>query len=111
MMDMEWYFDITKAIEKPFGPGGLNLPQSEVQAKSDPFPRNLSQDFGEKIKGKVHLCIPQTVAPDDRSWTLNSAWGGWEYPALTRNPDVTEIWRVDLVDDQSELGKYVSFGR
>ncbi|MCJ1377385.1 hypothetical protein MMC17_000480 [Xylographa soralifera] len=105
MIDMEWYYDTTKAIEKPFGPDGLNLPYDEVQAKSDPFPKNLAQAFGEKSKGKVYLCIPQTVTPDDKSWSTDTAWGGWEYPALTRNADVTEIWRVDPTDDESEHGK------
>ena len=103
--DMQWYFDTTRAIRRPFGPDGLNLPDAERADKSDPFPKNLAQAFAEKSKGTVYLCIPHTVAPDDKSWNLNSAWGGWEYPALTRNKDVTEIWRVDPLDDQSEQGK------
>ena len=103
--DMQWYFSTTHAIERPFGPDGLNLPDDQQKARSDPFPKNLAQAFAEKSKGIVYLCIPHTVAPDDKSWNLNSAWGGWEYPALTRNKDVTEIWRVDPLDDQSEQGK------
>lgn len=26
---------------------------------------------------------------------MDNTWLGWEYPALTRNPDVTEIVRID----------------
>lgn len=32
---------------------------------------------------------------DGESWTDHSIWNSVEYPALTRNPNVRRIWRVD----------------
>ena len=103
--DMDWYFETTKSIQRPFGPQGQNLPSDQVNAKADPFPKNLSQAFAEMSRGIVYICVPQDQVPDDRSWGSTSAWGGWEYPALTRNADVTEIWRVDPNNADGELGK------
>ncbi|KAI9688252.1 MAG: hypothetical protein M1822_001758 [Bathelium mastoideum] len=94
IVDMDWYFATTKAIERPFGPEGQNLPFDQVQEKSDPYPKNLSQAFGEASAGRAYICIPEGVASNS-DWDVSSAWGGWEYPALTRAQAVTEIYRVD----------------
>lgn len=102
--DMAWYFDTTRSIERPFGPQGQNLPAAEVSSKSDPYPKNLSQAFAEQSKGRTYLCIPKDQVTDDQSWNPASAWGGWEYPALTRNKGVPEIWRVDPNDPTSQQG-------
>ncbi|KAB8238539.1 uncharacterized protein BDW43DRAFT_261981 [Aspergillus alliaceus] len=32
---------------------------------------------------------------DGTAFPATSVWGGWEYPALTRNPRVTKIIQVD----------------
>lgn len=60
----------------------------------DPFLKRLSQAFAEASTGDVYLCTPDDNAPDN-NFGDQTAWGGWEYPALTRNPDVTTIYRVD----------------
>jgi hypothetical protein len=63
----------------------------------------------------VVYCLSQAMAmsvinPDvylfinkDEAWRDNSAWEQWEYWALTRNPNVQRIWRVDP-RDPDDLG-------
>lgn len=60
----------------------------------DMFPKRLSQAFGEASSGHVYVCTPEDNAPDN-NFRRDLAWGGWEYPALTRNRDVMMITRVD----------------
>ena len=56
---------------------------------------NLSQGFAELTKGEAWLLMPDGSG----AWSDTSAWGAYEYPALTRNPDVTKIWRVNVAGD------------
>jgi hypothetical protein len=37
-------------------------------------------------------------------WGENSAWEQYEYWAITRNPNVKRIWRVDPRDPETDLG-------
>lgn len=60
----------------------------------DVFQKRLSQAFGEATRGDAYVCTPESNAPNN-DFNQDLAWGGWEYPALTRNPDVTNIIRVD----------------
>lgn len=61
--------------------------------KVDQFQKRLSQAFAEASKGTVYFFTKgeneRTCMPD------NLAWGGWEFPALTRNREVKEIIQVD----------------
>lgn len=52
-----------------------------------PFNKHLSQAFVESSAGKVFVFIPENVF----EWNINSAWGGGEDPALTRNPAMDSI--------------------
>lgn len=61
---------------------------------ADPFQKRLAQAFAEASKGDAYVCTPEDNAPDNQ-FDKDLAWGGWEYPALTRNHDVTKIIRLD----------------
>ncbi|KAL8662730.1 MAG: hypothetical protein Q9168_008212 [Polycauliona sp. 1 TL-2023] len=61
---------------------------------NDPFMKRLSQAFAEASKGDAYICTPESNAPNN-DFNQDLAWGGWEYPALTRNGDVNRIVRVD----------------
>lgn len=88
------------AIEKPFGKDGLNLPSEEKAKIVDPFLKNLSQAFAEETAGEAYVIVPKGV-----DFYPDSAWTGWEYPALTRNRRVEKIWKVELdASDPSQFG-------
>ena len=96
LCDPQWRDSVQKAIMEPFKrPGITNAELSALVDKADPFLKNLSQAFAETSKGDVYVFIPQGQLPGNQ-WDLSSAWGGWEYPALTANADVERILRVDL---------------
>lgn len=73
---------------------GLAIMQSGLQSNLDVFQKRLSQAFAEASAGDAYLCTPETNAPAD-DFVLTTAWGGWEYPALTRNSKVNRVIRVD----------------
>ncbi|PLN79629.1 hypothetical protein BDW42DRAFT_172389 [Aspergillus taichungensis] len=62
-------------------------------AKVDQFQKRLSQAFAEASQGTVYFFTKKQNKGTDMSENL--AWGGWEYPALTRNTKVKEIVQVD----------------
>ncbi|KAL2046380.1 hypothetical protein N7G274_001827 [Stereocaulon virgatum] len=96
LCDGDWRFAVQKAIVEPFKRPGMNNDELfALEEKADPFLKNLSQAFAETSKGDVYVFIPEGQLPNNQ-WNLDSAWGGWEYPALTKNTDVQRIWRVDL---------------
>ncbi len=64
---------------------------------ADPFMKRLSQAFAEASSGTVYFFCP---TGKDGTSTVDfpvpqTAWGGWEFPALTRNPNVVSIIQVD----------------
>ena len=65
----------------------------QSHSKLDSFQKRLSQAFAEASKGTVYFFTKK--GNDGTSMSENQAWGGWEYPALTRNPNVKEIVQVD----------------
>ncbi|KAL8908674.1 MAG: hypothetical protein Q9171_005356 [Xanthocarpia ochracea] len=69
-------------------------PGSNPNTVGDPFLKRMSQAFAEASKGDTYVCTPETNAPNN-DFNQDLAWGGWEYPALTRNRDVTKVIRVD----------------
>ena len=96
LCDYTWRSDVQKAIVAPF-----KLPRMSkdeifaLNVKADPFLKNLAQAFAETSKGDVYVFIPKGRLPGNK-WDMDSAWGGWEYPALTANEEVSRILRVDL---------------
>ena len=109
IVDPEWRVDVEKAIVQPFKKDGMTQDELfELHEKADPFLKNLSQAFAEKSSGDVYVFIPKSNTKlNDNKWDMNSAWGGWEYPALTINTDVNRIFRVDL-DDNEDLNPATS---
>ncbi len=92
----EWRIAVEKAIIAPFKLPGMSSDEIfALSAKADPFLKNLAQAFAETSKGDVYVFIPQGRLPGNQ-WDMASAWGGWEYPALIANDDVSRILRVDL---------------
>ncbi|KAL8881248.1 MAG: hypothetical protein Q9192_007839, partial [Flavoplaca navasiana] len=69
-------------------------PGANPNTAGDPFLKRMSQAFAEASKGDTYVCTPETNAPNS-DFNQDLAWGGWEYPALTRSRDVTKIIRVD----------------
>lgn len=61
--------------------------------KLDPFQKRLSQAFAEASKGTVYFFTKNEN--DGNPMPEAQAWGGWEFPALTRNQNVKEIIQVD----------------
>jgi hypothetical protein len=59
-----------------------------------PFIRRISRAFAEVSAGDAYLCTPENYCPNN-DFDQDKVWGGWEYPALTRNVRVTRIIRVD----------------
>ena len=86
-----YQYIVETAVLKPFGKNGLNLPEDEQKQILDPFLKNLSQAFAEQSAGEAYVFVPKGV-----DFQPNSAWTGWEYPALTRNDQITKIWKVEL---------------
>lgn len=96
LCDGAWRIDVQKAIIEPFKTPGMSSDELfALNEKADPFLKNLAQAFAETSKGDVYVFIPNGQLPGNQ-WNQDSAWGGWEYPALTANTDVQRILRVDL---------------
>lgn len=93
-MDDAWIIAQSQAITRTFqGVPGVTL---------DPFQKLLSQAFAEASKGDVYLFTPTGYDALNPAPGYISAWSGWEYPALARNPDVTVIYRVDPSDTAND---------
>ena len=95
-----YHYTVEKAVLQPFGKDGLNLPQEEQAQILDPFLKNLSQAFAEQSAGEAYVFVPKGVG-----FQPNSAWTGWEYPALTRNKRIDHVWKVEL--DYSDPSQFV----
>ena len=104
-----WQRDVEEAISKPyfllnqqtgslskqFLMSGAKYTEEFLNTQSLKYLSNLSQGFAELTKGEAWLFMPDGSG----AWSDTSAWGAYEYPALTRNPDVTKIWRVNVTGD------------
>ena len=86
IVDNEWYLAQATAIAKG-NPGNPNT-------VLDPFAKRMAQAFAEASRGDTYLCTPESNSPNN-IFDRTTAWGGWEYPALTRNSGVTRVIRVD----------------
>lgn len=96
LADGEWRVAVQKAIIAPFKQRGMSQKEVEdLNVKADPYLKHMAQGFAEASKGDAYVFIPQGALPNNE-WNIDSAWGGWEYPALTANEDVQRILRVDL---------------
>ncbi|KAI9753182.1 MAG: hypothetical protein M4579_005297 [Chaenotheca gracillima] len=76
----------------------------------DPFLKLLAQAFAEESSGDVYFFTPNDQDPLGGN-VYNSAWAGWEYPALTRNSAVTKIIRVDPRERQGQQEVYWTQGQ
>lgn len=72
---------------------------SQPGLKVNLFMKALSQAFAQASTGDVYLFTKLDQEPSvdlDFIWRNEIAWGGWEYPALTRNfLAVTRILRAN----------------
>ena len=66
-------------------------PGSNANVITDPFQKRLAQAFAQASRGDAYLCTSADNSPDN-NFNQDLAW---EYPALTRNNDVSKIIRVD----------------
>lgn len=92
MVSRGFFLNTEFAIDKPYNKKNMNYPGAQRDAIFDVFQKNLSQAFAECTAGDVYLFMPAGSG----AWDDNSAWGGWEYPALTLNTRVGKIYRIDL---------------
>ncbi|KAH8778475.1 hypothetical protein F5883DRAFT_693199 [Diaporthe sp. PMI_573] len=71
-------------------------------------PRLASQALAEQCSGRVFFFTRGDQEPGD-SWANrnDNTWVGWEFPALTRNPAVTEIIRIDPRPGQDRTPKVI----
>ena len=98
-----YQISVETALLRPFGPAGLDLEDEDLEKIRDPFLKNLSQAFAEQSTGDAYVVVPQGV-----DFHPDSAWTGWEYPALTRNVNINIIWKVEL--DYSDQSLFVTVG-
>ena len=91
IVDTKWFDAQAQAIVK--GNSGSN---PSVFTLTDSFQKRMTQAFAQASKGDAYLCTPAGNSADN-NFNQNLAWGGWEYPALTRNKDVSRVIRVDPV--------------
>lgn len=63
------------------------------------YQKLLSQAFAATAAGRVYVFMPASVASDGAGESDENTWRNWEYPALTRNPLVNRITRVDPTTD------------
>lgn len=84
----KWYTAQAVELQKQSGGG----------AKVDQFQKRLSQAFAQVANKKVYFFT--AAGNDGTNMPATTAWGGWEYPALTRNPAVTEIIQVSMTGTQ-----------
>ncbi|KAL8786946.1 MAG: hypothetical protein Q9213_002488 [Squamulea squamosa] len=87
IVDPDWFDAQAQAIV-------LGNPGSNPNTVVDPFQKRMSQAFAEATRGDTYVCTPESNALNN-DFNQALAWGGWEYPALTRNRDVTRVIRVD----------------
>lgn len=62
--------------------------------KVDLFQKRLSQAFAEVANGKVYFFT--TAGNDGTKMYAKTTWAAYEFPALTRNPAVTEVIQVSM---------------
>ncbi|KAL8965547.1 MAG: hypothetical protein Q9183_003794 [Haloplaca sp. 2 TL-2023] len=94
IVDNGWYVAQATAIVE----GNENLSFNIPTGALDDFQKRLSQAFGQAAQGTAYICMPDEEDPDD-VFRREKAWGGWEYPALTRNRLVTSVIRFDPTKD------------
>ena len=87
IVDMKWFDAQALAIVK-------GNPGSNPNVIANPLAKRMAQAFAQASKGDAYLCVPGDNSPDN-NFNQDLAWGGWEYPALTRNKDVSRVIRVD----------------
>ncbi|KAK3707828.1 hypothetical protein LTR37_011830 [Vermiconidia calcicola] len=70
--------------------------------------KHVSQAYAEVSAGDIYLVAEDATTPDNRDWNTDQAWGGWEWPALTRNSNVKRILRVDPDSGEEPLEIWTS---
>lgn len=87
IVDPDWDLAQGAAIlQGPQGASGL-----------DAYQKRESQAFAQLSTGTVYFLTPTGNIPGD-----NTAWAGWEFPALTRNHAVDRVIRVDPGDNSQQ---------
>lgn len=99
MVNATWKRLTHTAIQKPFK---KLISLDKLDDVSDPFEKNVCQAFGEQSAGEAYVVVPkgQPIKSD-------SVWSGYEYPALTRNPRVIKIWKIELETDNLQALRYI----
>ncbi|KAL8958294.1 MAG: hypothetical protein Q9183_005867, partial [Haloplaca sp. 2 TL-2023] len=90
VVDIRWYDAQAEAIQL----ANPNLNPSASTGPFQDFQKRLSQAFGQAAQGTAYICMPDEEDANN-VFRQEKAWGGWEYPALTRNQQVTRVLRLD----------------
>ncbi|MCJ1349316.1 hypothetical protein MMC31_007552 [Peltigera leucophlebia] len=64
----------------------------------DAYQKRESQAFAQLSQGTVYFLTPKGNTPG-----ADTAWAGWEFPALTRNTAVDQVIRVDPEDNSQQI--------
>lgn len=86
-----WMYEISGWIGRPYVK--MKVEDAVPMRVNDMFLNHLSQAFGE-MSGQDDAYLFMLVGGGN--WNEDSAWGAFEYPALTRNQNIQRIWRIDL---------------
>ena len=89
----DWYIQQIQALGGPNASG------------TDSFQKRLSQAFAEVSSGRVYFFTKHGT--DGTKMSTSTAWGGWEYPALTRNTQVKDILQVDPTMTPTDPGAVI----
>jgi len=72
----------------------LEIPLERSLQYMDMMLKHKSQALAEQARGDAYLVVKDDFVTDSTSWDPTRTWGGWEWPALTRNPLINTIYRV-----------------
>ena len=91
MVDQAWLADTKDVIQRVYK--ATERSAADLETAVDQFLKNLSQAYAEESVGNAYLIMP---ASQNGKWDFESAWAGWEYPALRANVKIGNIYRVDV---------------
>lgn len=74
--DNSWISTVSFNIAEEMLSTDPEFPDNLQKQYSDQFLKELAQAFGEEAQGDVYVVVKDSVAPDNVSWDVNTAWGG-----------------------------------
>jgi len=81
--------------------------QAYVLSQDDinPFQKRLSRAYAQVSTGNAYVFL--TRGTNGATTSLSTTWGGWEYPALTRNKAIKSITQADPDSSLADPGTVI----